>query len=62
MVGCVKRCLTRVLGSARLTFDELFTVLIEVEGSLNSRPLTYEYDEACEEVLTPSHLIFVRKI
>ena len=38
MVGCVKRCLRKVLGSARLTFDELFTVLIEVDGTLNSRP------------------------
>ena len=62
MVGCVKRCLRKVLGNARLTFDELFTVLIEVEGTLNSRPLTYEYDEAGEEVLTPSHLIFGRRI
>ena len=62
MVGCVKRCLRKVLGNARLTFDELFTVLIEVEGTLNSRPLAYEYDEAGEEVLTPSHLIFGRRI
>ena len=62
MVGCVKRCLRKVLGNARLTFDELFTVLIEVEGTLNSRPLTYEYDDAGEEVLTPSNLIFGRRI
>ena len=62
MVGCVKCCLRKVLGNARLTFHELFTVLIEVERTLNSRPLTYEYDEAGEEVLTPSHLIFGRRI
>lgn len=62
MVGCVKRCLRKVLGSARLTFDELFTVLIEVEGTLNSRPLTYDYQEEGEEVLTPSHLMFGRRI
>ena len=62
MVGCVKRCLRKVLGNARLTFDELFTVLIEVEGTLNSRPLTYEYDLTSEEVLTPSHLLFGRRM
>ena len=51
-----------MIGNARLTFDELFTVLIEVEGTLNFRPLTYEYDEAGEEVLTHSHLIFGTRI
>lgn len=62
MVGSVKACLRKVLGNARLTFDELLTVLVEIEGTLNSRPLTYEYDEVEHEVLTPSHLIFGRRI
>ena len=44
-------------GNARLTFDELATLLAEIECTLNSRPLTYEYNEVGEEVLTPSHLI-----
>lgn len=46
----------------RLTLDELSTVLIEVEATLNSCPLTYACDEVGEEVLTPSHLIFGRRI
>ena len=62
MVGSVKRCLRKVLGNARLTSDELLTVLVEIEATLNSRPLTYEYNELDEEALTPSHLIFGRRI
>ena len=57
MVGSVKRCLRKVLKNARLSFDELHTVLTEVENILNSRPLTYLYDEL-ETTLTPSHLIY----
>ena len=30
MVESVKRCLHKVIGNARLTFDELLTVLVEV--------------------------------
>ena len=33
MIGSVKSCLRKVLGNARLTFDELLTVLIEVEAT-----------------------------
>ena len=62
MVGSVKRCLRKVLGNARLTYDELLTILVEIEGTLNSRPLTYEYNETDTETLTPSHLIFGRRI
>ena len=51
----------KVLGNAKLTFDELNTVLIEIEGTLNSRPLTYLYDEL-EEGLTPSHLLFGHRL
>ena len=61
MVASVKQCLRKTLGTARLSFDELSTILTEVEGTLNSRPLTYEYNEL-EEVLTPSHLIYGRRV
>lgn len=42
MVKSVKRCLKKVIGNARLSFDETLTVLVEVEGTLNSRLLTYD--------------------
>ena len=53
----VKRCARKVLGNAKLTFDELSTVLSEIECTLNSRPLTYLYEEPGEQVLTLSHLM-----
>ena len=62
MVGSVKRCLRKALGNCRLTKDELLTVLVEIENTLNSRPLTYEYNEPEAETLTPSHLICGRRI
>ena len=49
MVQCTKGCLKKTLGSARLTYEELLTVLTEVEGVLNSRPLTYVYGDDIEE-------------
>ena len=57
MVGSVKRCLRKVLGNARLTFDERSTILSEVQSTLNARPLTYLYDEL-GDVWTPSHLLY----
>eukprot|EP00795_Rhopilema_esculentum_P013901 gene13901-biopygen3813 len=62
MVGQVKRCLREVIGNAKSSFDELNTVLSEIENTLNCRPLTYDYDEPGVEVLTQSHLIFGRRV
>ena len=45
MVGCIKRCLRKVLGKAKLTLDEIITLLIEIEGTLNNGPITYIYDD-----------------
>ena len=62
MVRCTKGCLKKTLDSARLTYEELLTVLTEVEGVLNSRPLTYVYGDDIEEPLTPSHLMIGRRL
>ena len=63
MVKGVKRCLRKTLGNARLSYDELSTVVIEVQGTLNVRPLTYVYEEGdSEEPLTPSHLMHGRRL
>ena len=58
----MKRCLRKVIGQRRLTYDELLTVLTEVEVTLNSRPLTYLTADDLEEPLTPMHLITGRRL
>lgn len=62
MIQLVKRRLRKILGKAQLTYEELLTVLIEVEGVVNSRPLTYVYPEVTEKPLTPSHLVIGRRL
>ena len=57
MVRTVKRSLRKVLGSARVSYEELQTLLTEIECTINSRPLTFVNPEDVEELLTPSHLI-----
>ena len=49
------------MSNARLTYEELLTLLIQIEGVLNSRPLTYVSHER-DEPLTPSHLVIGRQI
>ena len=58
MAGSVKRTLQKVLENARLTNDELLIILLEIEGTINSRPLTYEYDGVGGEMLTSPHLLY----
>ena len=57
MIKSAKRCLRKAIGKDSLTFDELLTLVVEVEGVLNSRPLTYVYADDVTEPLTPSHLL-----
>ena len=40
-------------------YEELLTVICEIESVINSRPLCYVYDDSIEEVITPSHLLLV---
>ena len=45
LVKQVKSCLKKTLGRSKLSFDELTTILVEVEGVLNLTPLTYLYSD-----------------
>ena len=64
MVRSDKRSLKKCIGRASLTHDELNTILVEVESVINSRPLTYVFNdsEGIDYSLSPSHLIYGRKV
>ena len=46
------------IGKTTLTFNELEEVLLDVEQTLNNRPLTYVEDDIQFPTLTPNSLIF----
>ena len=50
------------MGKARLTYDEILKILIEIESIINSRPLTYMSNNHDESFITPYHLIYGRHI
>jgi hypothetical protein len=57
-VKSVKHHLKRVVADRRLTYEELSTVLINIEACLNSRPLCPLTDDVDDlEALTPAHFL-----
>ena len=64
MVQLVKRCFRKAIGRHTLNFNQLNTILVEVEAIINSRPLTYMYDdvEGVSYCISPSHLLYGRRI
>ena len=50
-----------ILGSKRLTSDVFYTIMVETESMLNSRPLTHvAYVPDKEELITPNHFLVQR--
>ena len=58
MVGCMKRTLCKILRNSKLSSCELYTTLIEIEGTINNCPLTYTCVETDVEMLTPAHSMY----
>lgn len=61
----IKRCkfhLKRVLGQALLTYEEFTTVLVQIEGILNSRPLCPIPNSTTDDItyLSPAHFLINR--
>ncbi|GFS70012.1 integrase catalytic domain-containing protein [Trichonephila clavipes] len=62
-VKSFKHYLYRTLVNSKITFEEFETIIIQIEGILNSRPLVPLSDNINEyEVLTPGHFIIGRPI
>ena len=62
LVKTAKACLKKTLGKAFVTFEELQTILCEIEVAVNNRPLAYVSEDDLDEALTPFHLMYGRSI
>jgi len=58
MVATTKRCLRKVLGRAQVDEEELQTILVEIETTLNSRLIIQDDNET----LTPAHFLTGEKL
>ena len=61
-IGLVKSQFKTQLSNARLTIDELFIILLEIERILNNRPITCDNPTNLDKCLTPNNLLFGRRI
>ncbi|XP_042900642.1 uncharacterized protein [Parasteatoda tepidariorum] len=62
-IRTVKTCLKKIIGKSSLTLKELETVFLEIEAMINSRPITYLYNEPSEpSPLTPSHFLVGKRL
>ena len=59
MIKSTKRCLHKVVGRARFSYDEMHTA---IEVIFNSSPLSYIHPDDIEQPLTPSHLLVGRRL
>ncbi len=57
LVQCVKRALRKVIDNKCLNFEQLRTVLAEVEAVVNSQPLCYVGDDKEQTILKPCNFL-----
>lgn len=63
LIGLTKQALKKTLGRTFVTLPVLEAIIVEIEASLNDRPLTYVSAEVGDiEPLTPAHLLYGRRI
>ena len=57
LVGRLMQTVNRSLRRSSATYNELSSIIVEIESVINCRPLCYTYSDEVDEVLTPSHLV-----
>ena len=62
LVKSTKELLRKELKTYKLTYEQLQTILFEIDTITNNRPITYFYDVESESCLTPNHLLFGRTL
>ncbi|XP_052763946.1 uncharacterized protein LOC128205925 [Mya arenaria] len=63
LIGFTKTAIKKVLGRSYVVFETLSIIISEVEAVINDRPLTYVTSGEVEtEPLTPSHLLYGRRL
>ena len=62
MIRCIKICLRKTLGNARVNYQELLTILNEIENVLNNCTLTVVYYDKILQPLTPNKLLYGHNI
>ncbi|XP_064470153.1 uncharacterized protein LOC135384901 [Ornithodoros turicata] len=63
LIRSVKTSLRKVLGKSTLRFEDLATVVTQVEAVINSRPLTYiSEDPSDSEALSPAHFLVGKRL
>ena len=63
IIGLTKQAVRKTLGRTFINLKQLETVITEIEAMLNDRPLTYLSSDVTDpEPLTPSHLLYGRRI
>ncbi|XP_045174518.2 uncharacterized protein LOC123535831 [Mercenaria mercenaria] len=63
LISITKTCIRKVLGKSLVSMEVLQTITAEVECIVNDRPLTHtSADPLDEEPLTPSHLLYGRRV
>ena len=62
LIGMIKRSLIKAVRKKHFTLEHLITLLTEIEAILNTRPLTYVYEDLESGfTLTPAHFLVANR-